>query len=227
MPIYRGANEVDAVYRGGVEVAAVYRGASLVWEQPATGPTPQVEITPTTYTGPTLTGSLPAASGGYRTMVAGDPAIAQASVSASQTLYMVFAVRSSFGSGIITLFGFNAGGYGSWPGLWAQASGWIGDWQVLLEDGGVGTTVSSGVGMSGGWQIVEVWADGPDVSIAVDGATAATDTSSGDGVWAVTDLHIARDEGSGESFDLAAFRSFDSIPADRAAQRAWAAGFIP
>ena len=147
-------------------------------------------------------------------------------------MYMIGALRVTAmpNGGKITIFGFNDGVYGAWPGLWMMASGWTGRWEALLEDGGVGTTVEAeATSMTGTWQTVEVWADGPELNICVDGGEVVSGTSAGDGVWEVSDLDIARDESSGASFDLAAFRASSAIPdeAGRAAMRTWAQGYIP
>lgn len=75
----------------------------------------------------------------------------------------------------------------------------------------------AGAGLSGAWQIVEVWADHGTVPVAVDGGTSASVTTGTDAAWTATQLHLFRDEGSGgHVIDMAAMRVFDSIPADRA-----------
>lgn len=229
MALYRGNIPVDAVHRGSTPVDRIYRGAALIWERPATGPVPVVEITPTGYTGPTLTGTLPAASGGYRTLVAADPPVAVAPVSVGPDFYALLAVRSSTGwSGQVYLLGVSQGGLRDWPAVIVLANGWIDDWSAEFEAPVRGhTLLSSGSGMSGTWQIVEVWTDGGDLMMSIDGATPVVAAATQVG-WSADTFYLCADAGSGgQAIDLAALRAFDTIPADRAAQRAWAAAQIP
>lgn len=228
MPVLDFTAAVDRRF-GSLNVPRVYLGSDLIWERPAAGPVPQIEITPTGYTGPTLTGTLPAASGGYRTLVAADPPVAVAPVSVGPEFYAVLAVRRAAGwSGQVYLLGVSQGGLRDWPAVILLANGWVDDWSAEFEAPVRGHTfLSSEAGMSGTWQIIEVWTDGGDLLMSIDGATpvvaAATQVD-----WTADTLYLCADAGSGaQSIDLAALRAFDSIPTDQAAQRAWALSQVP
>lgn len=197
----------------------------------AAGLTPIAEITPTSYTGPALSsGAIPAAFGGYRTFTPGasTPA-ASLPVAADSEVYMIAAVRSSSFSNLVYMLTLQNGAYGTWPGVAMVAYGAAGDWVGgMVDDTFADTNVLSGQGMSGGWQVVEVWSIGGTVYISVDGSTVASSSTAGSTTWTATTLHLFRDESSGgHTIDLAAMRIFDEVPADRAAQRAWAAGLTP
>lgn len=196
-----------------------------------TGPTPLVEITSAAYTGPALSaGALPAASGGFRTFTAGASSpVASIPVSAGPQVYMIAAMRTGSFANLVYCLALQNGSYGTWPGVVMAAYGAIGDWVGGMVDGAfTDANALAGASLSGGWQIVEVWADDGTVSVSVDNSTPASVTTGTDAAWAATQLHLFRDEGSGgHAIDMAAMRIFDSIPADRAAQRAWAGGLIP
>lgn len=192
-------------------------------------PTAVFEMTPTGYTGPALTGTLPAASGGYRTLTAADPAPISAALSLSQTVHITMAVRSGSLAGAgIALLSLNAGAYGSTPRVVVLANGFLGDWHFSVHDSTYNET-TSGAGLNGTWQVIEMWAIDGDGYVSVDGGTPSTFTTSGDDVWATANLYLARDEGSGgDTIDVAAMRIMEGTPsaAERQALRDWADDII-
>lgn len=196
-----------------------------------TGPTPLAEITAAAYTGPALSaGALPAASGGFRTFTAGASSpVASIPVSAGPQVYMIAAMRTGTFSNLVYCLSLQNGSYGTWPGVIMAAYGAIGDWVGGMVDGAFSdANAVAGSSLPDTWQIVEVWADDGTVSVSVDNSTPASVTTGTDAAWAATQLHLFRDEGSGgHAIDMAAMRIFDEIPADRAAQRAWATGELP
>lgn len=235
-----GADTVEFVQRGALPqtisgVAAgdwtVLNTASqgTVTVTSAAGGSTLQEITPTDYTGPTLTGTLPAAAGGFRTLTAADPAPIGCSIALNNTAYAVMAVRRSSFSGIIAMFSFNGGAYGNPPWFQVGVNGYTSNWIATVQNSDY-TIVNSSQVIDGTWQIVEAWFDGTTLYMSIDGATPASIAIAGTGAITPTDLHMFRDEGSsGESVDLAAYRLLDTVPdaTGRADARAWASALIP
>lgn len=222
-----------AVLLGGTSCAAILRGGTVIWQAAAhqTGPTPLLQIDPTSYTGPALNGTLPAAVGGYRTLSAADPAPVDTALALTNNLYWVMSGRLPAGTGM-TVLAFNSAAYGAWPGVWLLAPTWSPNYYISFEYGSPATNTffDTGYAMDTAPHVFELMVEGDTVSFAIDGGTLASGTTGGNGLWTMTDLYFARAEGGvGEPLDIAGLRVFDAAPSsiDRAAQRTWAQGLIP
>lgn len=204
--------------------------AQFETEATVTGPAILMELTPTTYTGPTLSsGAWPAASGGYRTLAAADPAAIELPLSMAGDGYIVIEVRRPSFSGSLAVLSLSNGGYGSSPWWTLNANGYESKWNTGLVMTTGGQAVSPTF-MSSGFVTIEIWKQGSTVSISVNGETPVTSPSAGTGSNATTQMQICRDEGSGgATVDIAAIRVRDGIPdaAGRAADRAWAIAQAP
>ncbi|WP_431356742.1 fibronectin type III domain-containing protein [Paracoccus marinaquae] len=194
------------------------------------GPTPLLELTPTTYTGPTpSSGAWPAASGGYRTFTPGDPAPVVLPLALSGSVYVVMAVRkTSFSGGSILITSFNDGNYGDWPLYMIAANGNYGDYSTVIGLAVSGET-TAGLGLNGTWAVIEGFVDGGSIArICANGGTDQASGSAGAGSLTTTNLYVCRNESStGQVVDIAALRVYDDVPADRAAERTWVMGQAP
>lgn len=184
------------------------------------------EGTPTSYTGPTLTGTLPAAVGGYRTIAAADPAPISCPLSLSDTGYLIMRVRRASFSGIIAMFSINNGAYGSPPWFQVGVNGYTNNWMTTVQNSDY-TLANDNVGINGSWQTVEAWFDATNLYISVNGGTPVTVARVGTGGITPTTLHMFRDEGSGgTTVDMAGWRIYAGAPTagELPAIRAWADG---
>lgn len=186
-----------------------------------------VEITPTAYSGPTLDNALPAAAGGFRaiTLSSGDDFSHYAAMPEPVTgaVYMIAALRWVQAAAQPEFAALTTTGWINHTALQIRSNGYINQIGGLAAVSSEYTELQAGY-LTGDWMIVEVWASGTTVGACVDGGTDLTETLD-DAGWSFPNFGLGR--GSSGTFDLAALRILDEVPADRAAQRAWAESIIP
>lgn len=198
---------------------------------------PAVEITPTTYTGPPLTGpALPAAVGGFRTFTTSTTPRA-GNVAISDTSYFVAAIRiPSVVSGIHSfayLFDTNPDGV---PRVQFGVNGYVGQFAAVVIDA-TGTDAQAAVGGvdagsgSSNWHIIEMWGNIDTAAGAIDGVAGGTGTNGAITGWSTIAFQLFRKE-TGDpdmTVEVAAGRLYGIMPdeTDRAAIRAEMAAYIP
>lgn len=209
------------------------RTASQTIANASTAPDGLMRITPTSYDGPTLTGTLPAAAGGFRTITAGATAEFSAALAISGGVHVTMAVRNALGSfaGASCLIGMFSTNFKSWPGFRFGNNGYLNDWFSDGNNGAGGFFGTSGAGAANTWQVIELWTDGTTFNISVNGGAEQTSTFETAAAISATDVYFGwmdPDTLPADTFDVAALQVTDGIPtaAERLALRDWADDII-
>lgn len=210
---------------------------SVTTDQAApTGPTRVMEITEDPYAGPTLTGTLPAASGGYRTFTTGAAPVLSAALAVSDQVHIVAAIRLSNPSAadIHLIAALHAGNPVGAPHVHLLVNGYVNQFSAVLnttEGGATAEGANFGGYSEDVWIVVDETVDVDTVRAAVDGVDGAAPVTNGDITgWTTTQIALfASASGASMTVDVAALGIYDAAldATERATARAWAQGRIP